>query len=250
MDVLVVFAHPDPGSLTASVARTIAARLEPEHTVVVADLSAEGFSPAFTTEDLQAYRTAGDVPGDVRAEQERVDRADCVVFVHPIHWWGAPALLKGWFDRVFSHGWAYGSTQHDGSPAAALSGKRIHLVGLGASGVGTYDRHGYAAGMRTAIDHGIFNYCHAPVASSRILHCTEDDDLEARLPEFLGSTVSDIRQSMEESEDRPAGLGRSTPRLDPHQLDPMDRAPADHETHRATGGLDSMQVETLACSHR
>lgn len=223
MDVLIVFTHPDPLSLTASVAREIAARLAPEHTAVVADLSAERFSPTFTMEDIQAYRTAGTVPADVQCEQARVSRADSIVFVHPIYWWGAPALLKGWFERVLSNGWAYGSAGQDGPRAAALQGKQVHLVGLGASGSGTYERHGYAAAMRTVTDHGIFDYCLSPVTSSRIFHHSEGDNLHERLPAFLASTVNDIRQSLKKPEEQPTGPGRSARPAEQDELAVVDR---------------------------
>jgi glutathione-regulated potassium-efflux system ancillary protein KefF len=54
---------------------------------------------------------------DVAAEQAALSRADLVVWMHPVFWYSVPALLKHWFDKVLSHGWAYG----DG--AAALRGK-------------------------------------------------------------------------------------------------------------------------------
>jgi NAD(P)H dehydrogenase (quinone) len=191
MHVLVVLTHPDQQSLTAYMAREIAVRLAPPHTVEMADLSAEGFAPAFTLEDAQAYRTAGTVPVDVQQEQERISRADAVVLVYPIYWWGLPAMLKGWIERVFSNGWAYGGSGAGDPGGTALHGKQIHLVGLGASGAGTYERHGYLSSMHAAIEHGIFEYCGAPVASSRILHEAESS-ARAPLSEFLYATASDI----------------------------------------------------------
>jgi NAD(P)H dehydrogenase (quinone) len=46
-------------------------------------------------------------PKDVRRHQEAVARADGLVFVAPVHWMGFPAILKGWFERVFAYGFAY-----------------------------------------------------------------------------------------------------------------------------------------------
>ena len=224
MNVLIVFTHPDPNSLTASVARGIAARLAPHHTAVVADLSAERFSPTFTMEDLQAYRTAGKVPADVQREQARLIQADSIVFVHPIYWWGAPALLKGWFERVLSNGWAYGSAVQDGPRSAALRDKQVHLVGLGASGASTYERHGYRTAMHTVTDHGVFEYCLVPVASSRILHQSESGDLEERLAEFLASTVSDIRNGLEHPQEQPTDVGRPARSADQDGLATRDRS--------------------------
>ena len=63
------------------------------------------------------YDRYADFDIDVAAEQDALDRARLVVWMHPVFWYGVPALLKHWFDKVLSHGWAYG----DG--AAALRGK-------------------------------------------------------------------------------------------------------------------------------
>ena len=45
---------------------------------------------------------------DVAAEQRAVEAAGLIVWLHPLYWYGAPALLKHWFDRVLSKGWAHG----------------------------------------------------------------------------------------------------------------------------------------------
>lgn len=51
-------------------------------------------------------------PADVRAQQERVARAEGLIFVAPVIWMGLPAILKGWLERVFAYGFAYTLTPH------------------------------------------------------------------------------------------------------------------------------------------
>jgi NAD(P)H dehydrogenase (quinone) len=46
-------------------------------------------------------------PRDVRHQQEKVARAEGLIFIAPIYWMGLPAILKGWFERVFAYGFAY-----------------------------------------------------------------------------------------------------------------------------------------------
>lgn len=105
MHTLVLFAHPDSTSLTASTARQIAEGIvEAGGTAEVADLASEGFDPRFSDADLQLMQGAGPVPDDVRREQERVERADSIVLAHPVYWWSMPSLLKGWIDRVLTFG--------------------------------------------------------------------------------------------------------------------------------------------------
>ncbi|MFJ6076038.1 NAD(P)H-dependent oxidoreductase [Streptomyces sp. NPDC093065] len=45
----------------------------------------------------------------------RVEVADRLAFIYPVYWWGMPAMMKGWIDRVFTEGWAcqYGSGVDD-----------------------------------------------------------------------------------------------------------------------------------------
>ncbi|MHC8305551.1 NAD(P)H-dependent oxidoreductase [Pseudomonas sp. PB3P13] len=178
MHTLIVVAHHDSRSLTHSLAAQIAKGLsqgDPDATVEIADLSAQGFDPRFSAADLAVHHQEAPAPADVRAEQARIDRADQLVLVFPVYWWSMPALLKGWIDRVFANGWAF-----DFSADAKLEKKlrhlHVHLIGVGGADAGTYARHGYADAMKTQIDHGIFDYCGAQVVTSELLLESETQD--------------------------------------------------------------------------
>jgi NAD(P)H dehydrogenase (quinone) len=171
MHALIVTAHPEPQSLTHSVAAHIGQGVSqsgPGNSFEIADLTAEGFDPRFTAADLAVHRKQAPPRADVAAEQARIDRADALVLVYPVYWWSMPGLLKGWIDRVFANGWAY-----DESPETKLVKKlhrlRVHLVGLGGADTRTYTRHGYFDAMKTQIDHGIFDYCGACVVTSKLM---------------------------------------------------------------------------------
>ncbi len=189
MHSLVLFAHPQPDSLTAATAHLVATGLQSRtgDTSEVADLAAEGFDPRFTAADLAVMRGQRPAPADVRREQQRVERADAVVLVYPVYWWGMPGLLKGWIDRVVTYGWAYG----DGAaPADALGRRDIHLLALAGTDAGTYQRHGYTESMRTGIEHGIFEYCGTTVASSHFLYDTEDGPI--LLTDTVAAVIADV----------------------------------------------------------
>ena len=111
MHVLVLFAHPSRTSFTGELADAFCAGLrEVGHQVEFADLYLEGFNPMLDPEQFQA-ETAMDAeaarPADVRAEQARLGRAQGLVLVYPFWWSDVPAILKGWFDRVWTYGYAY-----------------------------------------------------------------------------------------------------------------------------------------------
>ncbi|MER8826274.1 NAD(P)H-dependent oxidoreductase [Mesorhizobium sp. M0938] len=183
MHALIVIAHPDPRSLSHSVARHVAEGVslsDPGNSFEIADLAAEGFDPRFTATDLAVHRRETPPSADVAAEQARIDRADALVLVYPVYWWSMPGLLKGWIDRVFANGWAY-----DEGPDAKLVKRlrhlRVHLVAIGGANLRTYARHGYFGAMKTQIDHGIFDYCGASVVTSELLLGSETQDPASQL---------------------------------------------------------------------
>ncbi|QJE98280.1 NAD(P)H-dependent oxidoreductase [Luteolibacter luteus] len=183
MHALIVVSHPNPDSLTHSIARELAAGLvgsDPLHSFEIADLTAEGFKPGFTQADLDYFREKIPAPADIAAEQERIDRADTLVLVYPIYWWSLPGLLKGWIDRVFTNGWAYG-TGADGKVGKKLRHLKVHLLAVGGADSGTFERHGYFTAMQTQIDHGIFDYCGAQVMTSEFLLDSETQDPQIHL---------------------------------------------------------------------
>ena len=193
MHALVVVAHPDPQSLTHAIGTHIADGIvssspssdassdrPPQHSVEIADLSAEGFDPRFTEADNALFRKTQAAPADVAAEQARIDRADALVIVYPIYWWSFPALLKGWIDRVFAQGWAYEDVE-DAKVLKKLQRLRVHLVAIGGADQRTMARHGYFGAMKTQIDHGIFDYCGAKVVTSELLLASDTGYPEAHL---------------------------------------------------------------------
>lgn len=169
MHALVVVAHPDPNSLSHAVAQALADGVSGAgHCVEIADLAKEGFDPRFSLNDLAVHRREIAQPADIAFEQARVDRADALVLVYPIYWWSMPALMKGWIDRVFANGWAYDELE-DMKTVKKLQHLPVHLVALAGADMRTFARHGYYGAMKTQIDHGIFDYCGAPVVTSEFL---------------------------------------------------------------------------------
>ncbi|MGI2031258.1 NAD(P)H-dependent oxidoreductase [Rhizobium panacihumi] len=182
MHALIVLSHADSSSLTHAIAARLgdAVAAAPDgNTFEIADLHAEGFDPRFSAGDRAAHRHKGARPADVVAEQARIERADTVVLVFPVYWWAMPALMKGWIDRVFSNGWAYDDSGE--KVIKKLGHLPVHLVGIGGADMGTYERHGYLAAMRAQIDHGIFDYCGAPVMRSELLLESDGSDQSANL---------------------------------------------------------------------
>jgi NAD(P)H dehydrogenase (quinone) len=112
---LIVLAHPLAGSFASSVATTATAALEKNgHRVDLLDLYGEDFDPCLSETERRGYF---DVPYDVSGVDDIVARlkaADGLILVFPQWWFNFPAILKGFFDRVFAPGIAFDHEQAGG----------------------------------------------------------------------------------------------------------------------------------------
>jgi putative NADPH-quinone reductase len=101
---------------------------------------------------------------EVKAHMRRIDAADSIVVVFPIWWYAPPAILKGWIDRVWNYGYAYGRSK------PRFSGKRIIWIGLAGE-----PQEGFAE-MAELVDRylrvAISNYCGIGDVSVRLIFNT------------------------------------------------------------------------------
>ncbi len=105
MRVLVLHAHPVPESFSAALKAGVVARLEARGWEVdLCDLHAEGFDPVMTAAERRAYHSIPDNLGPVAGHVARLRAAQGLVVVAPVWNYGWPAILKGYFDRVFLPG--------------------------------------------------------------------------------------------------------------------------------------------------
>ncbi|MFT5485109.1 MAG: NAD(P)H dehydrogenase (quinone) [Paracoccaceae bacterium] len=107
--ILVVFAHPLSDSLSASLKDAVAGGLaDAGHDVDLIDLYQDGFDARLSAAERTAFMKPGYAPPpDAAAYCDRLKAADGIVFVFPQWWFGMPAILKGFVDRVFVPGVAF-----------------------------------------------------------------------------------------------------------------------------------------------
>ena len=111
MRVLLILAHPVPESFAASIARTARETLEADgHSVDLLDLYAENFDPRLTVDERRSYFEDPCDTSRVAGHVARLQAAEALVLVFPQWWFNLPAILKGFFDRVFAPGVAF---RHD-----------------------------------------------------------------------------------------------------------------------------------------
>ncbi|WP_270935343.1 NAD(P)H-dependent oxidoreductase [Falsiroseomonas oryzae] len=105
MRVLYLYAHPLPESFHAAIREEVRAGLrEGGHEVDLCDLYAEGFDPVLSAEERRGYHAIPSNRAPVEAYIQRVERAEALVLSFPTWSFGLPAILKGFFDRVFVPG--------------------------------------------------------------------------------------------------------------------------------------------------
>ncbi|UKE72926.1 NAD(P)H-dependent oxidoreductase [Xanthomonas graminis] len=183
MNVLLVYAHPEPTSLNGALKDFAVQRLQDGgHRVQVSDLYAMQWKPTLDAQDsldgaagdrfdpsLDSQRAFanGRQRADIAAEQDKLRWADAVLLQFPLWWFSMPAILKGWVDRVYAYGFAYGVGEHsdarwgDRYGEGSMAGKRAMLIVT----TGGWESHYAPRGINGPIDdvlfpiqHGILHY--------------------------------------------------------------------------------------------
>ena len=102
MKALVVYCHPKEGSFTSAVRDQVISRLEAKGAEIrIVDLYAQGFTPVLTADELDTYEDPARNTDPVAEDVAHLKWCDTLIFVYPTWWYGLPAMLKGWLDRVF-----------------------------------------------------------------------------------------------------------------------------------------------------
>ncbi|WP_429841230.1 NAD(P)H oxidoreductase [Brevibacillus sp. FIR094] len=152
MKVLTVVTHPRTNSLTFAVAeRFVQGLKDAGHEVEVLDLHRIGFNPVLWEGDEPDWNN-GDkkYSEEVEIEMERMNKHDALAFIFPIWWFSIPAMLKGYIDRVWNNGFAYGSSK--------LHHKHILWIGLAAATKEQFAKRNYDEMMRHHLNVGIADY--------------------------------------------------------------------------------------------
>jgi NAD(P)H dehydrogenase (quinone) len=187
MNILIVFAHPEPQSFNGALLRTAVATLEAAgHAVQVSDLYSAAFDPVsdrrnFTTVSDPAYYKqqveelyAGELQSfapEIEAELQKLIWCDVMIWQFPLWWFSVPAVLKGWVDRVFAIGRAYGSGQmYD---TGVFQGKRALLSLTTGSGADDYQPGGYngdLAGVLRPLHRGMLEFTGWTVLAPHVVY--------------------------------------------------------------------------------
>lgn len=155
--ILLILGHPDPNSFNGAIFQSIA----------------EGFKSTQSAHTLQAVRLADlhfqlnlahgynsrtELEPDLLEMQTKIKEADHIVFVYPTWWGQMPALLKGFFDRVFLPGFAFKYRENSPLWDKFLTGKTGDLI-VTMDAPSWYDRLLYGGASRRAVKNAILEFC-------------------------------------------------------------------------------------------
>lgn len=216
MNVLLVYAHPEPTSLNGAIRDFTVQRLrDAGHTVQVSDLYAmqwkaqldaadskarPGTAPFHPSLDSRHAFENGLQSDDIAREQDKLRWADAVILQFPLWWFSMPAILKGWVERVYAYGFAYGVGEHsderwgDRYGEGMLAGKRAMLIVT----TGGWESHYSPRGINGPIDdilfpihHGILYYPGFDVLPPYVVYRTSrvDDARFAAIRDELGQRL-------------------------------------------------------------
>jgi NAD(P)H dehydrogenase (quinone) len=115
MNILIVYTHPSEKSYTFQILQKLKNEINKQNWhLEISDLYAMNFQSNMSAEEYEREgfaKTNLPISADVLAEHEKIEKADCIIFLYPVWWSDCPAKLKGWFDRVYSVGYAYGQNE-------------------------------------------------------------------------------------------------------------------------------------------
>jgi NAD(P)H dehydrogenase (quinone) len=224
--VLIVFAHPEHRSFNGAMLQTAKGTFDSIGAEVrVSDLYAMRFDPVVCASDFKDFGAdrldyfaeqkraymAGTLADDIVAEIQKIAWCDLLILQFPVYWFSVPAILKGWIDRVFVPGFAFGSGKwYD---RGGLTGKRAML----AMTMAAYPEMMAPDGLNGLLDvnlwpiqNGVLAFCGFEVLAPFVANSVTYSDDAART-----SILAEYGRRL-------AGLGRETP-LPFHRRDEFDR---------------------------
>ncbi|TYP69153.1 NAD(P)H oxidoreductase [Paenibacillus methanolicus] len=170
MKVLIVVSHPRTNSLTFAITERFVQGLQAAgHEAEVLDLHRCGFDPVLREADEPDWSgTPKTYSAEAEAEIARMKRYDALAYIFPIWWYNVPAMLKGYIDRVWNNGYAYGSGK--------LHHERVLWLGLAAASLAHFEKRNYDQMLAQQLNVGMANYAGIANSKLEILYDTLDAD--------------------------------------------------------------------------
>lgn len=160
MNILTVVSHPRADSFTMAVTQRFVQGLKDAgHETEVLDLHRIGFDPVLREADEPDWSDNRKIYSpEVMAEMERMKKHDALAYIFPVWWYGIPAMLKGYIDRVWNYGFAYGD--------AKLHHKQALWLALAGASEEHFAKRSYDQVISHSLNIGIADY--SGIENSRV----------------------------------------------------------------------------------
>lgn len=189
MKYAIIYAHPNPKSFNHAIKVEVEANLKKAgRESVVRDLYALKFNPVLDAGDFIALSKGAPLP-DVQAEQKIIREAETFIIIHPVWWFGMPAILKGYIDRVFSRGFAY--DYNATGVMGLLKDKKVVIINTTGGTEETYLNFGFKDAVQKNIDTGTFGLCGMSVTLHKFFYGVPavTDDVRKKMLEEIKNTI-------------------------------------------------------------
>ncbi|MEC9398755.1 MAG: NAD(P)H-dependent oxidoreductase [Myxococcota bacterium] len=194
-DILVITGHPNPNSLSDHLASEYAARArELGASVEILRLSELEFDPILH----HGYAKIQPLEPDLVDAQRKIMAARHVVFVYPMWWVGAPALLRGFIERTFLPGWAFKYDEGSAIPRKLLSGRSARVI-MTMDAPGYWYRFIYRRAATHSFVQGILKFSgFARVKTTHIFGVREmaPDDISSTAKKVREAAAKDVRKEL------------------------------------------------------
>ncbi|MGI9489978.1 MAG: NAD(P)H-dependent oxidoreductase [Geminicoccaceae bacterium] len=159
MRILIVYAHPVDTSFGAALKKEVQSTLDGRgHEIRVLDLYRMGFDPVLSRDERLAYESVGGHRAILKDHIAAIKWAEGLIFVYPTWWYGLPAILKGWLDRVWLPEVTFSLPKDEGAIRPLMQNIRL-LGGVSTYGAGWWwTRYVGDPGRRT-IMRGVHSLC-------------------------------------------------------------------------------------------
>jgi NAD(P)H dehydrogenase (quinone) len=186
----VIFCHPRPNSFTGSVAEAYRNAAEGlGHTVLMRDLYRMNFDPCLKVEELPG--PAALVSADVAAERALLGDASVFVLIYPLWLNAPPAMIKGYLERVFGYGFAYGAGGRSGTPL--LKGRKLLSFSSSGAPAEWVRQSGALGAVHQLYDRYIADLC----GFVSLDHIHFGNIVPGATPEFVQARLGDVGRTVQ-----------------------------------------------------
>ena len=160
MKHLIIYSHLNPKSFTKAIVDKVEkVAKEKGDEVKIIDLYGDKFNPVLELKDIE-YKIMGKAaPSDVVNYQKMIMWADHLTFVYPMWWAHMPAMLKGFIDRVFTHGFAFKYDAESGIVTGLLKGKTVSQFVMTSTSNDVYRKGGMHKAQSVVVEEATFSFC-------------------------------------------------------------------------------------------